>query len=186
MTMPASDISFRSAGVFVRRLSPADRGLLTALCESCADYFEMVTGLPPGPDDVEALYAELPEALPPSAKILLGIFAEGSDRLVGVIDALWDYPAPGQCYVGLLLVEPTQRKRGLGATVYHAFEEWAYGEGAASVRLGVVEGNHLALKFWRRLGFEVVDSRGPRRFGLLDHTVLVLTRSIPRPARRDV
>ena len=84
-------------------LTPEDGPEVQALMERRADHAELVMGLPPGPAEAQSLYMGLPEGKGYEDKLLLGVFTT-QRRLVGVLDALRDYPKPGEWWIGLLLL----------------------------------------------------------------------------------
>src|ERR1700738_2261207 len=135
-----------------------------ALLERCADYLELVAGLPPSPELVHDLFTLLPAGKKNEDKILLGIFA-ASAQLVGLLDVVCEYPTRGVWFLGLLLLEPGQRGQGLGKKVYCAFAGWAKNLGASEIRLSVAEQNESAYRFWQRLGFLERERRLPELFG---------------------
>jgi ribosomal protein S18 acetylase RimI-like enzyme len=94
------------------------------------------------------------------------------------LDAVRDYPAPGEWFRGLLLVDPTYRQEGVGSKLYQAFEGWAMQRGAQHIGLGVVEQNKRAYVFWQRLDFEEQEKRPPRRYGNKEHVVIVMIRRL--------
>jgi pimeloyl-ACP methyl ester carboxylesterase len=87
------------------------------LLERCADYLDLVAGLPPSLALAHDLFTTVPEGKGYEGKILLDIWAE-SAKLVGLLDAVRNYPAQGVWFLGLLLLEPGQRKHGTGAQIY--------------------------------------------------------------------
>jgi GNAT superfamily N-acetyltransferase len=158
-------------------LTPEDGPDVQALLERSADYSELVMGLPPGPAEAQSLYAGLPEGKGCEDKLLFGVFT-GERRLVGVLDAIRDYPGPGEWWVGLLLLEPGQRGRGLGERVYRVFERRAGTQGARGIRLAVLEQNTGAEPFWRHLGFEEVERKPATRLGALMSVPIVMRRPV--------
>lgn len=54
-----------------------------------------------------------------------------------------------------LVVRADRRDRGIGAKLVAASVEWARGQGASHVELGVHAVNRHALRFYERLGFDV-------------------------------
>jgi GNAT superfamily N-acetyltransferase len=54
-------------------------------------------------------------------------------------------------------VSPAARGRGIGDALVAAVEEWAYGSGATTIKLSVVEDNHSARKLYLRNGFVDVE-----------------------------
>src|SRR5262249_33828213 len=93
-------------------------------------------------------------------------------QLVGVFDAVCDYPEPGEWWIGL--PEPTHRAQGLGESTYHAFESRAGTHGAQGIHLTVLEQKVNGARFWRRLGFDELERKPPRRLGALLSVATVL------------
>jgi GNAT superfamily N-acetyltransferase len=139
-------------GYSLAALTPEDGPRAQRLCERCADYSEMVMGVPPGPAEAQSLYMALPEGKTYEDKLLMGIFA-GPEELVGVLDAVRDVPTSGMWWLGVLLLDPARRDQGLGTSVYRAFEQWAAAHGAQAIQLAVVQQNEAGHRFWQRLGF---------------------------------
>ncbi len=150
---------------------------LQGLLERCRDYFELVTGAAPDHSAAGHLLASLPPGKAPDDKLVIGLWRD-SENLVGVLDAVRNYPKPGEWFVGLLLLDPAQRGQGLGRQVYQGFEAWAAGLGARRIGLGVVEQNEGAFRFWQRLGFAVVEMRSPTHIGQRESRIIVMTRPL--------
>lgn len=157
-------------------LTPEDGPEVQALMERCADHAELVMGVPPGPAEAQSLYMGLPEGKGYEDKLLLGVFT-AERQLVGVLDALRDYPEPGEWWIGLLLLEPEQRGHGLGERIYNTFERWVATQGARAIQLGVVERNTAGERFWRRLGFVEVRRTPPWRLGVRENVSIVMRRA---------
>jgi len=157
-----------------RYLRSDDAAAIQELIERCADYVQLVSGQLPQPNDGEELLTDRPPNKSLDDKIVLGLFDE-HDRLIGVLDAVRDYPVAAEWYIGLLMIEPDHRRRGLGADVYRAFERWAANLGARAIRLSVFQQNEQAQRFWQRMGFEEVERRS-QHFGELDNIVIIMRR----------
>ena len=83
---------------------------------------------------------------------MLRVFS-GERRLVGALDAIRDYPEPGEWWIGLLLLEPKVRNNhGLGGRIFQVCERWLAAQEADGIRLAVLEQNVRAARFWRRFG----------------------------------
>jgi ribosomal protein S18 acetylase RimI-like enzyme len=149
-----SEHVFELTGCFGTRLDERRRDELQAFYERCRDYFELVTGQPPGPDEAADLLRSLPRGKTHEDKFVIGLF-DAPGHLVGVLDVIRDYPKPAEWYLGLLLFEPTLRGRKLGDRVYHRLEEWVRAQGGTALHLVVEEVNPGALRFWERMGFQV-------------------------------
>ncbi len=169
----------------VRLRAPENLREVAALAERCADSAVLVRGAPFRPEeDMRAFLTGGPAGKDPADVLKLGV-REGvaGGRLVGLMEAVRDYPAEGAWYLGLLLLEPESRGRGLGRAVARAFEAWAAGQGARRLVLSVILENRRALRFWRGLGFEVTRKLPPRRFGAAEHARLEMAR-VPGAAVR--
>lgn len=158
-------------------LTAEDGPDVQSLLERSADYSELVMGLPPGPADAQSLYIDLPEGKGYEDKLLLGVFT-AERHIVGMFDAIRDYPEPGEWWIGLQLLEPAQRSQGLGERIYTVFEAWAGTRGARGIRLAVLEPNIKAEHFWRRLGFGELERKPPCRLGTLLSVWIVMRRAV--------
>jgi GNAT superfamily N-acetyltransferase len=165
--------------VLVRELGPADEAPLLRLFEECEDWFVAATGLPSGPGDVQSLFYALPEGASPDDKVLLVLERDGV--VAGVVDAVRNHPEPGAVAVGLFLLAPWARGRGLGLALAASLLERA--EGASVVTATVPPGWRPGERFLQRLGFALeADARptgadrrpGPREPGV--------RRAVLRPA----
>jgi GNAT superfamily N-acetyltransferase len=165
--MIRSDL-FTVPGYLIKFLDKGDSKQLQYFLERSADYFVLVTGLPINPINTQSILEDVPEGKSIEDKVLVGIYSS-QDNLIGVLDAIRDHPARGDWWLGLLLIDPLIRGKGLGNVIYAAFEKWVAGLDAKDVYLGVVETNHRAFLFWQRIGFEI---------GNLDQEVIVMRRLI--------
>jgi GNAT superfamily N-acetyltransferase len=175
--MTTSAKPFTVPGCQVKLLQGEDLPAIQELMERCADYERLVTGLPPDPASAQKILVDLPEGKSRVDKFVIGIYAESAD-LVGILDAIRDHPRKHDWWLGLLLLDPDYRNRGLGKRIYWTFEAWAARRGARNICAGVIEGNEPAYKFWQGLGFEMVELQPARRFGVLEHAVLVIRRVV--------
>jgi GNAT superfamily N-acetyltransferase len=156
-----NDVSmlFQADGHPVRELRDEDLDAVQALFDANADYFVLVGGQPPRPDEARTEFAELP---PPhltfSRRHFAGVFAPGG-ALVGLLVVVTDLGAAGVWHVALLLLDRPVRGTGLAHRLLHALEAWALAGGARWLRLGVVEGNAVAERFWARCGLREVRRR---------------------------
>ena len=154
-----------------------DLGDLQSLLEKCADYSLMVDGTLPNPSEAASLLVDCPVGKTIVDKFVFG-FSNGEQGLIGMLDAVRDYPTQGDWWLGLLLLDPAQRNKGLGRRIYQSFEDWVSQQGARRIFLGVVEENQKAYQFWQKLGFVTVEKHPARQFGNLTHEVIILVRNL--------
>ncbi len=131
---------------------------LQELCEACSDYHELAEGQPTSKTAGREIFLDAPKGKNPEDKMILGVYVQKAEckELIGVIDSLNDFPESGTWFVGLMMLIPSHRKYGIGEKVYKEYIKWANQNGAKKIRIGVLQENDNALKFWKRMGFKVV------------------------------
>jgi len=172
---------FQVAGRPVVRLSMDQAPILQRLLERCGDHYEMVEGHRAGPDAAISELTDGPAERVPHDLFCLGIL-DGDDVLAGAIGALRNHRRTNQWYLGLMLIEPTARSKGLGAAAYREFERWIAAQGADSILLAVVEANIRAGHFWQSQGFGWPRSYPERTIGLRRHILIEYEKDL-RPGR---
>lgn len=176
-----TDILFSAGDHSAARLHPdQDTAALQVLFEACADFSDLIEGQPPSATAAQETFTEAPPGKGIEDKFLIGIF-DSTDRLLGVLETVRDYPQPGEWFIGLLLLDPACRGNGLGEKVCRAFEGWVREAGAQAVGLGVVEANEGAFRFWARMGFATIRKSPPRVFGRKEHSVIYMRRVLNTP-----
>jgi GNAT superfamily N-acetyltransferase len=141
----------RPTPVRVRELQPRDEDGLPALFDTGEGWFVTATGQPAAPGDAQSLCYSLPQGAALEDKVLLVVEADG--RIVGVVDAVPRYPGPQTCSVGLFLIHPAWRRRGLGRAVSDGLLAEPTGHGIGEVLASVAEGWEPGTAFLRTLGF---------------------------------
>ena len=137
-----------------RLLHPHDVRAVQSLFERASDYFELTTGVPPARDEATRAFVAGPPTKSVDDKRMIGAF-DAHDELIGVIDALADFPEQGDWTMGLLLLDPKRRDAGLGTALLGEYEAWAAGQGATRLHTAVVS-NHLR-------GIQFLEARGYAR-----------------------
>lgn len=99
----------------------SDMELLQDLLESAEDYYQAITGYPPGQAESQTLYSSLPEGKSYDDKFLFGLF--DGDELMACADVIRNYPKPGVAEIGTLVVRRSFRRRGLGACMIALLEK---------------------------------------------------------------
>jgi hypothetical protein len=138
--------------VTFRPLEAGDERAVLSLFERRSDYFEAATGSPPGPADVQSLFYALPDGASDGQKRVMAIVSDAA--VVGVIDAIVDFPEPGTVSVGLFMVDPASGMRGFGMPIATLACERALAEGITTVRVGCPTGWARGEALLGSLGFQ--------------------------------
>jgi len=142
-------------GYRIGRLGEDERAAVLDLCVRCADYYLLHCGILPAQKEVAEIFEDLPPNKEYNDKFVLGVF-DTDEGLVGVLDVVRDYVVKGEWIIGLMLLDPKERGKGLGKSIHDALIVWAKGLGAVSFRLGVIEENKNGRAFWNAMGYEKV------------------------------
>ena len=175
----AQDIRIDDLEHFICRLQPEHTEALQKLCERCADYALIVEGLGVSPTAAQDLFQSVPSGRSLSDKFLYGLLNRKGD-IVGVLEGIRHYPDETTWWIGLLMLAPEVRGRGLGRKLVQGFSEYVRLEQGTSMMLGVVEENRSAYRFWQQVGFELVRQTEPRPFGKKIQRVYVMRREVAR------
>ena len=159
----------------IRNLDIEDKDIIQNLCEECIDYYNIVSGEAPKKDTWKEVLEDLPPGKTYEEKYALGAFKDG--HLVAVIDLIRDYPEKGEWIIGLLLIHPSERNKGLGERINNLIAEVVKDKGGIKLRIGVVEDNSKALSFWKGIGYEEIK-RANLTIGHKNNIVIVMNHSI--------
>lgn len=152
----------------IRALDPAkDRDAVMAVYRAATDYVLLETGAPPEDGLADEFFADAPPGGDPADGLKLGLF--DGDDLVGIADVAFGWPEPRDAYLGLMILAPQARGRGLGAAFLRYVEAAARARHAPRLLLAVLDENPRGTAFWQREGFVVVKSFPPVRIGQRDH-----------------
>jgi ribosomal protein S18 acetylase RimI-like enzyme len=157
------------------QLGDPDLPRLKGLCISCTAFYELVEGQPA----TEGMAAEILGPLEPKyahgTKHVWGVELQGN--LIAVAELLQGHPSIHDRYIGLLLVAPELRQKGLGTQFCVMILKWMAVHGAETVRLVVHRQNVIARRFWERQGF-VTEREVVKRSGRLEGPVRIFVRSV--------
>jgi GNAT superfamily N-acetyltransferase len=155
------------SGYSVKLLKPEDAPILQNLYEQCTEFSLLTEGTLFSPTEASDEFDVVPDGKTTADKYMFGLFLDNSYEeihqcnLIGMIEAIRHYPDSQTWWIGLMMLTPQQRGRGIGANFYQAFEDWILKQGIKRVSLCAIEANELGLKFWKRLGFEIVNKKEP-------------------------
>jgi GNAT superfamily N-acetyltransferase len=153
--------------------------------EANPGYFVAVGGQPAAPGEAhEAIFGALPAGWPYTKKWSIG-FIDEAGALVGMANVVSDLLAPRVWHIGLFIIAAGLHGRGVAQALYRALERWACDRGAQWLRLGVVEGNARAERFWERCAYREVRRRGGFEVGNLVRTIRVMMKPLANGTLAD-
>jgi RimJ/RimL family protein N-acetyltransferase len=150
----------------LRRLSTSENDIarLQRVLELAPRYAHIVTGEPVSPSAAEQLVAALPPGGKYDDKFVFEALQNGSS--VGCADLIRGYPTESFAFIGLLLIAEPLENQGYGTEVFRKLCEVASSwQGCNRLRLGVLESNERAMRFWARLGFVATGDVKPFHAG---------------------
>jgi ribosomal protein S18 acetylase RimI-like enzyme len=149
-----------SSNFSIRPVTPDEIDAVLAVYKQCEDFLAIC---PVPHASLEMVEADMQLSQSQNG-VFCGIF-DSSGTMVGVLDVIprFDSTMP---YLELLMIAAPYRSKGLGASVVHALEKELQRDPAVTaIRAGVQANNLGAVRFWKRLGFQIVG--GPK---LIDQT----------------
>lgn len=161
----------------IRLLTVEDAKILQLLYEKCADFAFLVDGESPSPSAAHDEFSAVPEGKTIQDKFILGLF-DKNHICVGMIESIRRYPDDQSWWLGLMMLAPEYRGKGLGSEFYKLFERWVVAQGAQQIQLSVVEANGQGFNFWKQAGFEVIRKTSPQQMGKKIHALHVMKRKI--------
>jgi GNAT superfamily N-acetyltransferase len=173
-TLPTTAV----AGLATCEIGAADAPLLQRFFDENPAYFMAVQGEPAGPTEARDEIASLPPAgWPFTRKWLIG-YVEADGRLAAVAHVITDLFVPGVWHVGLFVVASSRHGRGDAQALAGELESWARESGAEWLRLGVVEGNVRARRFWDSRGYRPLRTRGGVVMGSRTNVVCTMVKPL--------
>lgn len=137
----------------IRPLDPsADLPLVEEFYTRAADYWLLADRRAPDRQKAQEFFTDCPPNCDPAASHRLGLFVDGA--LMGLAELSFGWPAAGDAYLGLQILAPEARGRGLGRVLLAEVEALARTAGSPWLYLAVLEANPKGRAFWEREGFE--------------------------------
>lgn len=165
-------ISHRNVDYYIRKLSIEDSSELQCLCERCSDFYTLVEGGPPEKNEGRNILTELPPGKELKDKFVFGVY---NDKccMIAVIDLVRGYKAENEWMLGLFMIDPCEREKGLGKRLHEFIKEWVSSCQGCKVRIGVARDNENAFRFWSGLGYIEIE-RVNLKLGNKENTVIVM------------
>ena len=165
--------AFRAIEIVAARIP-----MLQQFYQSNPEYHLAVNGEPPGPDEARDEFESLlPAGWPYKKRWVLGFFDE-HESMIGVANVISDLFAAGIWHIGLFMVATRLHGRGVAQILYAHLESWMRGNGALWLRLGVVEGNSRAERFWENSGYLDIRKRQGVEMGKRLNTLRVMAKPL--------
>lgn len=162
----------------LRELAAEDVAEVQRFFECNPEYFLAVNGEGPRRNEAEIEFADAPPAgMSYRAMWLIGFF-DGAGTMVGMATVVGDFLVPQVWHVGLFIAASTLHGSGVAHALYRRLERWMIDRGARWLRLGVVQGNVKAERFWLRCGYVQVRERGPVKMGRKSQLLRVMVKPL--------
>jgi GNAT superfamily N-acetyltransferase len=159
-------------------LTSSEEPLLQRFFEANPQYFFAVHGEPAGPNEAhEEIHGELPPGWSFTKKWLIG-YVDAQNNLSAMANIISDLLSPGVWHIGLFVVATSRHGSGDAQTIYRGLETWAIENGAQWLRLGVVQGNARAKRFWKSLGYIQTRTRDGVAMSKLTNTIRVMVKPL--------
>ncbi len=172
--LPASQLKALRTIELTRELEPE----LQRFFDANPEYFLAVHGEPAGPNEArEEIHGELPAGWSFTKKWLIGYMDE-RNSMVAMASVISDLLAPSVWHIGLFIVGTSRHGTGDAQALYQGLEAWAASNGATWLRLGVVQGNARAERFWKSLGYVQARTRSGVEMGRLTNTLRVMVKPL--------
>ena len=144
------DVARLSDRFRVRRLGEDDVADVYALCSGNELYYRYC---PPFVTE-QGIVGDM-RALPPNKemrdKYYLGFY--DGDLLIAVLDLIWGFPDETTAFIGFFMTESSIQNAGVGSSIIQDLCAYLKDSGIERIRLGWVDGNPQAERFWYKNGF---------------------------------
>lgn len=161
----------------VKKLANDNLEDIKCLCNRSRDYFLMVDKKLPDEATAISFLKDLPPGKTYEDKYLLGIYSSINNKLIALVDIIKDYHNIGEWMLGLLLIDEQERRRGLGIAIHDFIKDWVKEYNGHLLKVGVLEVNSKALKFWSKIGYQETR-RVNMEFGGVDEVVIVMEQQL--------
>ena len=152
--------------------------LLQRFFEANPEYSLLVHGERPTKNEAhEAIHGEPPAGWGFTKKWVIG-YVDSDGALVAMANVVSDLLAPDVWHLGLFIVATSHHGTGAAQALYCGLEDWAAANGARWMRLGVVQGNQRAERFWQAQGYVQTRTRDGVIMGKLTHTIRVMMKPL--------
>lgn len=148
----------------LRTLAPGDEARLQAVFDAARDFFHVLHNQPGPPPD--AASRELAGALATPGRAVAVLTLSGTGEDVGAVGWWRGNPAPDVALLGMLMIVPEHRGKGLAREALDALDVWLAGLGMRAMRTAFPYRRVLVPPIVRALGFEQLPIAEHTRLGM--------------------
>jgi RimJ/RimL family protein N-acetyltransferase len=161
----------------VKNLAINDADILQQLYEKCADYNYLIEEQPPSATAALEEFTAIPDGKTLDDKYILGIF-NSQNELIGLIEGMRNYPEEKVWWVGLIMLAPAHRCKGLLYPLLKQFEQYIANQGMDYVMASIIETNSKVLRLWKRMGFKIVRQVERQQPNTASHLWFIVRRKV--------
>ncbi len=143
---------------------PQDVDRVRAFYDRADDYVVLEKGKAASDEDVQEFFFDAPPGFTTNVCQRFGM-VDAQDRLIAIASLCFGYPYDDAAYIGLLLIDSTMRRRGLGKQFLHHIFDVVRQQDSKNLYLAVLDENRAGRAFWESQGFEVVLTTAPIQSG---------------------
>lgn len=168
------------------RIGDAEVPLLQRFFDANPAYFLAVHGEPALPQEAhEEVHGALPAGFAYGDKRVVGWQQEHDGELAAMATVVTDLFAPRVWHIALFIVASARHGNGEARHLHDSLERWARGHDAQWLRLGVVQGNARAERFWASCGYTQVRVREGMVMGQRTNAVRVMLKALAGGTRDE-
>lgn len=178
MTNPPELPQAPGTGLSIRELHAQDEALLQGFFDDNPAYFLSTAGAPARPCEAhEELHGTPPAGFSYGRQWVLG-WADAPGSLQAMAQVVSDLFAQRVWHIGLFIVATARHGTGDAQRIHRGVEQWMVANGAQWLRLGVVQGNARAERFWQAQGCTEVRQRHGVVMGKRTKTLRVMVKPL--------
>ena len=134
-----------------RKLTSNDLDEMLKLCLSNQDYYEYCPPMVSKNSLIQDMKA-LPSNKTMNDKYYVGFFED--QQLIAILDYIVNYPDDRCDWIGFLMVNKEDHRKKIGTKIVEMIKN----QTNKTIKLGIVQDNKIAIKFWESLGFKHIDT----------------------------
>jgi acetyltransferase (GNAT) family protein len=169
---------FEAGSFRALQLTERDIPALQRFFEANPEYFFAVGGQAPRSGEAREEFHSMPPPDFPFEKKWLVRFVDAGGAMTGMANVLSNFFSKGVWHIGLFIVATRLHGSGAALEMHRGLEDWMRGKGARWSRLGVVEGNSRAERFWEKAGYLDIRRRHGVQMGAKVSTLRVMAKPL--------